>query len=301
MTRKGSNLSSSDYSQGKLSGINGSADSLTDDGVDLVDLGRNMLVKLGRTIENDVIPRLMLALSSTPRQELSAARQHAATVNGKVDEFVHLLLHHDTPVAAKYVATLRAEGFPLATLYLDLLAPAARRLGELWDSDECSFVDVTIGVCRMHQVILEFSRCFDPISESTDKSRNALILPAPGEQHTFGIFVVMEFLRRSGWDCFSGTPATARDFRSLVDAQSYGVIGISLFTEKSIDDVRVQIRHIRQHSRNRDAVVLVGGYIIQQDPSLVRRIGADATASDGRQAVQTIDHLTRNRLGNSAN
>jgi methanogenic corrinoid protein MtbC1 len=298
MTRRGPDRSSADYSQGKLSGINGSFDSLTIDGVDLVDLSRGMLVKLGRTIENDVIPRLMLALGSSPRQNLSVSPQDVILHDGHVDEFVHLVLHHDTPVASKYVATLRGEGCPLTAIYLDLLAPAARRLGEMWESDECSFVDVTIGVCRMHQVLLEFSRCFDPTTKSPDKGRNALILPAPGEQHTFGIFVVMEFLRRSGWDCFSGTPATARDFRTLVEAQAYGTIGISVSTDQHVEDAKAQIHHIRQRSRNRNAVILVGGYIIQQDPSLVHRIGADATASDGQQAVNIIDRLTRAQLGN---
>ena len=71
----------------------------------------------------------------------------------------------------------------------------------MWEHDECSFTDVTIGVCRMHQVLLEYSRCFEPPDGPHSQGKNALIVPAPGEQHTFGLFLVVEFLRRDGWHC----------------------------------------------------------------------------------------------------
>lgn len=299
MPTKGPDRSTSDYSQGRFSGDNGSAESSSKIDGELADLSRNMLIKLGRTIENDVIPRLMLAFE-TPAAADASARDRTQLIADKVDEFVHLLLHHDTPVATRYVSTLRGSGIPLATIYLDLLGPAARRLGELWESDECSFTDVTIGVCRMHQVLLEFTRCFDAVAETGDKTSNALILPAPGEQHTFGLFMVMEFLRRSGWHCFSGTPATFRDFEGLVEAQEYGVIGISISADRHLERTTKLVRDIRRQSRNRDCYILVGGQVILSDPSLVERIGADGTARDGEEAAQLVQDRLRAQRDTSA-
>lgn len=286
MTTNGSNRPGSGHAQDSFTATHRRAASSTDRvPEDIVTLSRQMLSSLNRTIEGDIIPRLMLAFDAP--SPLDADTQSTdERLSGSVDEFVHLLLAHDASVAAKYVSTLRSNGVPLHALYLDLLAPAARRLGVMWEQDECSFTDVTVGVCRMHQVLLEFSRCFDASAGSGDTTQNALIVPVPGEQHTFGLFMVMEFLRRAGWSCFSGTPRTARDVRPLVRARDFDLIGLSVSSDRHVDTAADVISEIRRGSRNADSVILVGGRAFLDDPRLATRIGADTMASDGREAVR---------------
>ncbi len=244
-----------------------------------------MLTQLGRTIENELIPRLMLAFDSTPESSEAVARIPLA---GHIDSFVQLLIEQDANIAARYVETLRSEGVPIATIYLDLLSPAARRLGELWEDDQCSFADVTIGVCRMHQVLLGFTRCFDATGKASGESRLAMIAPAPGEQHTFGLFMVMEFMRRDGWTCYSGTPATRQDFLKLATSESFEVIGLSISADRHLQDTGQLIRDLRRRS---DAKVLIGGRCVLDRPELVNELGADAMARDGREAVAVTGRL----------
>lgn len=250
-----------------------------------------MLTKLGRTIEIDVIPRLMQALQSRQIETIEPAHGDVSFV-AEIDDFVHLLLHHETDVAIKYLTTLRSTGASLAAIYLDLLGPAARRVGEMWDNDECSFADVTIVVCRMHQVLLAFSRCFDAPATSSNKNRNVLLLPAPGEQHTFGLLMVIEFLRREAWNCFSGTPIDRRETEKIINAQDYRVIGLSISADRHIDSTRSLIRWIKDCSRNFGASIIIGGNAVERIPDLVRQVGADASACSGEQAVRRIDRLT---------
>jgi methanogenic corrinoid protein MtbC1 len=216
-----------------------------------------------------------------------------------VDEFVQLLLEHDASVASSYVSAMRTQGTPLPVLYLDLLAPAARRLGVMWEEDECSFTEVTIGVCRMHQVLLEFSRCFDGSHVPASGGKTALILPAPGEQHTFGLFMVMEFLRKAGWNCCSGSPSTRRDFLRLAREEPFDVIGISISSDQFIDVTAELVADMRRDARNADTVFLAGGRAIIDDPDLARKIGVDAMATDGEEAVRQIDRLYRKATGHT--
>ena len=232
----------------------------------------------------------MFAFSTTRRSEPPDAGD-TYLLEARVDEFIHLILHHDVDVASRYVQTLRAEGIPLADIYLGLLAPAARKLGAMWESDEMSFADVTVAVCHMQQVLLEFTRCFDARIGESLRGRSALILPAVGEQHTFGLFVLMEFLRRADWDCYTGNPASPREFRRLVDAQEYTAIGISISADRHIDRTISLANWIRKRSRNRQTILLVGGRSVDADPSLVKRIGADGTAADGRDAARCLENL----------
>ena len=194
-------------------------------------------------------------------------------------------------MATRYVGMLRADGTPLSALYLDLLAPAARRLGKLWEDDECSFTDVTVGVCRMHQVLLEFSRCFDATTGGDDPGRKTLIIPVPGEQHTFGIFMVIEFLRRAGWNCYSGTPGNANEFRDLINSQDFDVIGFSVSAERNIETARDLVSRVRDSDRNGGTTIVVGRRLVNEHPELADEIGADATASSGEDAVAQFNRL----------
>lgn len=290
MSNKSSNRSSGEHAQNIFSALQGDDDEpmcSTDEQMD--EIGQSMLSRLRKVIEGDLVPRLMLAVD-TPRRE-STDMHVVERLQESVDEFVQLLIAHDASIASRYVGMLRADGMPLSTLYLDLLAPAARRLGEMWDKDECSFTDVTIGVCRMHQVILEFSRCFDANPSSERSSKNALVLPVPGEQHSFGIFMVMEFLRKDGWNCFSGNPANMNEFHKLLRSQDFDVIGISVSAERHIDSARTLIREVRSASRNSESLILAGGRIFVENPELAAEIGADSMAIDGRKAVSELRRL----------
>ncbi len=259
------------------------------------ELSRIMLSRLSSTIEGDIIPRLMLAFDSIPAgaETLASATPIHHGLEGRVDEFVRLVLAHEPSVAKDYVKALRAEGFGLSALYLDLLAPAARRLGAMWEEDECSFTDVTIGVCRLHEILLEFSRCFDGDCGDKSNGLSALMVPALGEQHTFGLFVLLEFLRRGGWNCWSGTPSTLRDFRQLLRARTFDVVGVSVAADRHLDAASEQIAAIRRHCPA-DVVILAGGRPFHSAPELAREIGADGTATDGPAAVRTLTELCRN-------
>lgn len=299
MTTNRSGRDSSDGTQGSFPDHDNRDGETNADGDDISLMSREMLHRLSRTIESEIVPRLMMALDAArtiPQQAGSAN----ALPRLDVEEFVRLLITHDAPVACEYVKTLRASGVPLSTIYLDLLGPAARRLGEMWEHDECSFTDVTIGVCRMHQVLLEYGRCFEPPEGAHADGRNALIVPAPGEQHTFGLFLVVEFLRRDGWHCWTGSPQTMRELHGLARKQPFDVIGLSVGAERNLSKLDENIRSIREHSANPGVKVMVGGRIFAEQPELAMHYGADATGVDGRDAVKVLNRICSETRDNSA-
>ena len=116
---------------------------------------------LRRTIETEVIPHLLLAhraamdegLNLPQRATLSDAYPRAS----EIAELARLVVHQDASTALTYVDTVSARGVPLDAIFINLLAPTARLLGELWNEDICSFVDVTIGLSRLQQVLHELS------------------------------------------------------------------------------------------------------------------------------------------------
>lgn len=287
MTKNGSDQSEGDGVREESSGAPIQPGGMSP-GSDVAKLSRSMLSRLSRTIETEIVPRFMLAFESD-------SQAHDAIqdldLGSRVDEFVDIVVKHDAQVAARYVETLRQQGAHLADIYLELLGPSARRLGVLWEEDDASFADVAIGVCRMHQVLLEFSRCFDPVDNAYGSGRSALIVPTPGEEHTFGLFLVVEFLRRAGWHCWTGSPASLQELRTLVQSQHFDAVGLSLSADRHVEQTADTIKDIRMHSKNPDAAILLGGRVPNDKPELVSQLGADETATDGRAAVRVLNKL----------
>ena len=248
------------------------------------------MARLVRTIEGEIVPRLVLARRESRTGE-TKERVIKAPDPTDVKELVRLLLAHDVDVASGYVEAVRHRGATLEMICLGLLAPAARELGALWEEDECDFMQVTVGLCRLHQLLREISAEFRPEQEEAKVDRSILLAPIPGEQHIFGIMLVAQFLRRAGWDVWHEFPATLTDMLDAVRTNKFTVVGLSVGCDTRLDDVTAIIRSIRCASRNRAVGILVGGPVLVANPGLALRVGADGTAIDGRQAVMQAEHI----------
>lgn len=270
----------------------------TADSGQMTAFGAHMFSRLSRIIEGDILPRLMLAFDSprTDRTDNAVSER----LHDSVDEFVQLLLSQDASVASRYISKLRDDGMPLPDVYVELLSPAAKRLGSLWDDDRVSFTDVTIGVCRMHQVLLDFSRNFDALEDVVEPGRNILMITVPGEQHTLGISILLEFLRRDGWNCFTGAPADMQELRRLVEAHDFAVIGLSVSADRHVSKARRAVAEIRDGRRNANTPIIVGGKVFIDNPELADTVDADGVASDAPSAVELIKSLSESAAGKPA-
>lgn len=261
------------------------ARALTPRGVTPWDGSEQRLARLARTIESEVVPRLLLARRAAPTGPVIATADDRFPSGEEVAEFAGLVLAREAALADHFIAALRGRGMSAETLYLDLLAPTARHLGELWDADLRSFTEVTLGLLRLHQVLHDLSPAFqNPVEHQTPGLR-ALLVPAPGEQHLFGLVMVTEFFRRAGWDVASGPVATSDELTGLVRRERFDVVGISVGCGTRCEALASTIRALRRASRNRTIGVMVGGPMFVEHPELAALVGADATAVDGRQAV----------------
>lgn len=247
--------------------------------------------RLVRTIEVEIIPRLVLARRAAIGGAPVSAADGLVPGSEEVAALARLVLAQDGAAASSYVENLRARGTPIEALYLELLAPAARRLGEFWTADICDFTEVTVGLCRLQQMLHELGPAFRTASDCPDHGRRALLLPVPGEQHSFGVYMVAEFFRRAGWDVWSGAVESSKELVRIVRRERFAVIGLSVSADSQVDTLSASIRAVRRASRNRRVGVLVGGPVFVEHPELVPLVGADATAVDGRQAVEQARNL----------
>ena len=258
---------------------------------------RDRMARIVRTIEQDIIPRLVqahrphIALAAVP-----AAPAPRLVSTADVLGFVQQVLAPDDGAWQVLTDRLLADGMAVGDLYLHLLAPAAQELGRMWDEDLCSFTDVTVAVGRMQRVLRSLSPAFGHEVDHPQNGRRVLLVPAPGEQHTFGLAIVAEFFRRAGWEVVGDSETRTADPAALVRSEWFDVIGISVGSDARLDWLKSGISAIRNASRNRGIGVLVGGPSFAADRARVREVGADGTASDGQQAPVMAEQLLEERL-----
>lgn len=243
---------------------------------------------LARLIEGEIIPRLLMAHQTATVAD-AASRDANGIAASEVVGFAHLVLAEDLPVLLQNAEGFIARGVDVDALYFDLFSPAAKLLGSMWEEDLCSFSDVTVGLCRLQQLVYAFSDRIHP--DHSGNGRTALFALTPGDQHSFGLVLVVEFFRRAGWRTVCAPDASAHDLVELVKAESFDLIGFSMSDEKWLEPLPGVISALRTASRNPLVRVIVGGRVFSDRPERVAEVGADETAEDARQAVNNANRL----------
>lgn len=243
---------------------------------------------LARTIEAEVIPRLLLA-NEHPSGDMTPDKSTPTAED--VVEFVRLVLSHDPSVGAAFIETIRARGASLEAVFLQLFAPSARYLGELWKSDIYDFTEVTIALLALHTYVRKLSSDFEQGIRPAPHAPSALLATTPAEQHTFGLAILHEFVQRAGWNVVTEYPKTAEQLVNMARNGPYQVIGLSVSCDVPLETLATLIQTLRRATRNPDLHVMVGGRFFLEHPDFTSRVGANSTAQDGRRAVRLLSSL----------
>jgi len=256
------------------------------------DAAKHRLARLARTIEADVIPRLVQAHRSGAAnpQPGSAAPQQT-----DIDKFLQQIVLGSEPETLALIEDLRERGVSVESLYIDLFGPVARRLGEMWDDDACDFSTVTVALGRLQRLLRELSPAFGTEIEHPANGRRALFVQPRDEQHSFGLSMVAEFFRRDGWDVIGGVGGAVASPVTMVRNEWVDVIGFSIGSDMRLPWLQETIAAVRAASRNTSLGVLVGGPPFVAQPELALQLGADGTARNGKEAPLVAERL----LGNS--
>ena len=244
------------------------------------------------TIEEQIIPKLVLAHNAEPPGAELCADARLPPTEEEVLVFAELCVTKDVPFALAFIEEITAGGITLETVFLSLITPAARLLGEQWLADLRSFTEVTIGLGLLQQLVHILGPSFAP----TAAVRGYVVLVSPmSEQHTLGIYVLGEFLRRAGWGVQVSPSMSEADLILLVESELVDMVGISVSNQELLEAGGRLGLAVKLASLNPHVGVLLGG-----SPDLAARaakIGA-AYCSDPLEAVRWLDdHVNQTTAG----
>lgn len=246
---------------------------------------------LARVISSEIVPRLLRlhteVLPDAPT--VDALIDALRPSDTEIDALAHIVLGDDLEAAATYVTIMRDRGLSMEMLYVELLEPTARHLGEMWDNDECDFIDVTIGVGRLQKLLAIFNDTYTLPQLGT--RRRVLMATTPGNQHSFGASMIERLLSAAGWDVETEYSGDADQIIEMVKRNWFAVVGLTAGSDGQLPALKSVVADIRNVSKNADIGIMVGGPMFTQNPQISVAMGADATAPNAPAAVLAAQKL----------
>jgi methanogenic corrinoid protein MtbC1 len=243
---------------------------------------------LARTIQNEIIPRLMMAHRTPSECAMPNLVIPYSVTASDVDNFVNLLLEGRQAEGLDWIEEARGKGVSIESIFLNLLAPAARQLGELWEEDERDFTEVTLGLAELHKILHVLPSMSELHKQYVPNGLTILLMPSPGDQHTLGLAMVAEFFQRDGWAVDGGTFAAADNPALLVKAKHYDAVGFSLATGLGFNRLQDCISAIRKTASPNKLCIIVGGPFFVENQDKVSLVGADLFVQDANLAPNLV-------------
>lgn len=210
---------------------------------------------------------------------VSVRDQEGAVVRqDHLDHFLRVLREPRSVDPAVLLAEMMSRQIDPATTAC-LYAPAAARcLGEGWEADEISFIDVTLCSEKLHALVRRVDELMSEVRPATGPS--AMVLVAEAEQHTLGALVLALELRLAGFSAMVRVAPMAVDLTQLMAANRFDLALVSLGCSAALESAVGLVRTLRLLSRSSDMCIFVGGAIRLDDAVLLRETGADRVLRD---------------------
>jgi methanogenic corrinoid protein MtbC1 len=240
-------------------------------------------------IEVEVIPRLLVAHFPVlvPSEPAAPAEVDPAEVERIAGLAVTLEAHELLAEVEQFVR----RGVCIERVLVELMAPAARELGEAWKRDDLDFVEVTMALWRLQEVLREIAGRSPPGGRVQADPRSALFSPYPTDQHSFGTVMIEECFARAGWDTDLLVDPSRADLLARLANRHFDLVGLTVSSDCHIAQLSSLVTAMRNVSQNSSVCVMLGGRALIERPAIAVEAGADGTAATALDALDLADSL----------
>jgi len=201
----------------------------------------------------------------------------------EIAELCDALLSPQDRAADDFILNVRRNSADIEVVYLSYVAGAARRLGQLWDEDQISFMDVTLGCGTLYRIIRGLRHVIAPSIIKDRDEYPAMFALVPGETHTLGIEIATDIFRREGWDVDMMVGLDHDHLIEQSDRRTYRAIVLVANSDSMIEPLTrlvlaLRISHPMSH-------IVVAGNILNHYPNISSLVGSDAVIRDIETAV----------------
>ncbi|WP_397542291.1 cobalamin-dependent protein [Roseovarius salis] len=159
--------------------------------------------------------------AASPQRPFSAPAE-------RLDTFCDHLLKDDADGALALLQKEMRGGLSTRDVCLGYISGAARRLGDMWEADLVSFVQVTTASGYLYGLIRALRPETPDTAQPAPDTKNALFATVPGEDHSLGVTVAAEVFRDAGWDIDLCTGMGHNELVARISDTAPAIVGISV-------------------------------------------------------------------------
>ncbi|MFZ5964464.1 cobalamin B12-binding domain-containing protein [Thalassococcus sp. BH17M4-6] len=204
-----------------------------------------------------------------------------------IDVLCRALVGRDADAPRRIILDAHENGASHEEICLGYIAPAAYRLGEMWEEDEVTFADMAVATGRLLVLLRTLRELVTPAPQRG--ARCALIATVPDETHSIGATMAADLLRDRGWDIDLRLGKTESELVDLLRRGGYPIIGLSAATPERVRGVARTVVELRLMAPN--VLILISGGLAAIDRHIADRVGADAAAHGMENALEEMERL----------
>lgn len=199
------------------------------------------------------------------------------------------VIEGDPEKALGYARELLNTGFDVKQIVTDVLAPAMRVVGEMYERGEYFIADLIASAEAFKQV---FDKVLKPRLSSSAASKGVVAVfgTVRGDIHELGKNIAKALFEAEGFEVIDlGVDVPPERFAEVVESRKARVVGLSaLMTTTMVEQARV-IEELKRRGLRERVIVVAGGAPVTED--WVRKIGADICGDDAFKALKKVKEL----------
>ncbi len=241
----------------------------------------------------DLLLHTRIDQSSTGR---ATARPAPAAISAHIHSLSALSLQADDIGVNTLIASLTEQGWTSHAIVSLLIEPTARALGDAWLTDDCTELDLTIGLSMLQ--LAGHAVRYNATADSIRNSRYSILLAiAPGEKHVLGTSLLADQFTDAGWRVDMAFPGSDEALANQMKAQHPDALDIGLSDAMPRHHALARLRATVERSRiavpEQPTVISVGGRLFAEAAATAMSVGADHARMTAAGASIRMAELVR--------
>lgn len=223
---------------------------------------------------------------------LSVVAERSQKAAKQIDPLLAERLHEaaasiDANTVPEIIEDMLNSGISAEMIAVQYIPFVARQMGDEWCEDSLSFSHVTIGVARLQSALRRLGRDWwhDARAQDTGEGSGVIVLLVKDSYHTLGVHVLAGQLRQLGLSVRLALGPSPNEIKSIFVQGEYDAVLVSSSGADSLDFLREYVETIRDAATNSPPIV-VGGAVIDLEPDVLERTGADFATKDLFEALE---------------
>jgi MerR family transcriptional regulator, light-induced transcriptional regulator len=215
---------------------------------------------------------------------IDSSMRHGKLANSYLNS---LLVFKRDEAVASLVRELDA-GLTFQDLFQYVLSPVQKEVGRLWQEKRITVVQEHYCTAATDMLLLSYRRKF----LGTRRNVTAVAVCADGEEHCLGIKMFSDILESDGWrTSYIGPKCPNADVLDYLQKNRTDLIAVSVTTPLNLVNAKRLIAAIKALPSSHVPAVLVGGSVLNSEPDLWKRMGADGWGATVLEGLDVANRL----------